>query len=227
LFERDPSSLELQPLAQGLHKAHVLGYSDRDTPITPKGELQARMTGKAMREAGVNSPNVIFVSPYLRTEQTLAILKEEWPDLRKATVFREERIREKDHGLGVLYNDWRIYFLLHPEQAELHKLLGEYDYRYLNGENIPDVRQRNLSWITTITREFAGKRVMAITHHLTILSTRANFERLSPAQFLHLDEHEKPLNCGVTRYVGNPDLGRRGKLELHEYNRQYYENAKL
>jgi broad specificity phosphatase PhoE len=154
-------------------------------------------------------------------------LKEEWPDLRKAAVFREERIREKDHGLGVLYNDWRIYQVMHPEQGELQRLVGEYDYRFLNGENIPDVRQRNLSWITTITREFAGKRVMAITHHLTILSTRANFERLSPAEFLHLDEHEKPVNCGVTRYLGNPDLGRRGKLLLHEYNRQYYESANL
>jgi phosphohistidine phosphatase SixA len=115
LFERDPSNPELQPLAQSLHKAHALGYSDRDTPITPKGEAQARMTGKAMREAGVNSPDVIFVSPYLRTEQTLGVLKEEWPDLRNATVLHEERIREKDHGLGVLYNDSRIYFLLHPE----------------------------------------------------------------------------------------------------------------
>ena len=145
-----------------------------------------------MWESGVNSPDVIFVSPYLRTEQTLRILQEEWPGLRNATVYREERIREKDHGLGLLYNDSHIYLLMHPEQAELYKLLGDYDYRFLNGENIPDVRQRNLSWITTMTREFAGKRVMAITHHLTILATRANFERLSPEEFLHLDEHEKP-----------------------------------
>ena len=112
--------------------------------------------------------------------------------------------------------------MMHPEQGELHRLLGEYDYRFLNGENIPDVRQRNLSWITTLTREFSDTRVMAITHHLTILATRANFERLSPEQFLQLDEHEKPVNCGVTRYTGNPQLGSSGKLELEEYNRQYY-----
>ena len=68
---------------------------------------------------------------------------------------------------------------------------------------------------------------MAITHHLTILATRANFERLSPEEFLHLDKHDKPLNCGVTRYIGNPNLGSRGKLVLsasttasHRSNRQ-------
>ena len=137
-------------------------------------------------------------------------------------MYRDERIREKDHGLALLYNDWRIHQVMHPEQGELHRLLGEYDYRFLNGENIPDVRQRNLSWITTLTREFSDTRVMAITHHLTILATRANFERLSPEQFLQLDEHEKPVNCGVTRYTGNPQLGTSGKLELQEYNRQYY-----
>ena len=221
LLEHDPSRPELQPLAVLLHKKHALGYSDRDTPITPVGEAQARTTGREMRASGVHSPDVIFVSPYLRTEQTLHFLQEEWPDLRNAKVYREERIRERDHGLGVLYNDSRIYFLMHPEQAALYKLLGEYDYRYLNGENIPDVRLRNLSWISTITRECAGKRVMEITHYLTILATRANFERLSPEEFLRLDKHEKPLNCGVTRYIGNPNLGSRGKLELRDYNRQY------
>jgi broad specificity phosphatase PhoE len=221
LLENDPSNPEIRPMAVMLHKKHALRLSDRDTPITPMGEAQARTTGREMRASGVQSPDVIFVSPYLRTEQTLHFLQEEWPGLRNAIVYREERIREKDHGLALLYNDSSIYFLMHPEQAELYKLLGDYDYRYLNGENIPDVRQRNLSWITTITREFAGKRVMAITHHLTILATRANFERLSPEEFLHLDKHEKPLNCGVTRYIGNPNLGSRGKLELREYNRQY------
>jgi broad specificity phosphatase PhoE len=222
LFENDRSNPEIQPLAQMLQNRHSPGCSDRETRITPRGEEQASITGQKMRASGVNCPDVIFVSPYLRTQETLRILQEEWPDLQKAKVYREERIREQDHGLALLYSDWRIYHVMHPEQGELYNLLGEYDYRFMNGENIPDVRQRNLSWITTLTRDFAGKRVMAITHHLTILATRANFERLSPEQFLHLDEHEKPVNCGVTRYVGNPDLGSQGKLELHEYNQQYY-----
>ena len=227
LFEADPSLPELCELAQNLRTRFALAFNDRETPITPAGEAQAAATGREMRKAGVIAPDIIFVSPYLRTQQTLQLMQEEWPELRKAVVYREERIREKDHGLSLLYNDWRIYHVMHPEQRELQKLLGDYDYRFLNGENVPDVRQRNLSWMTTITREFAGKRVMAITHHLTILATRANFERMGPADFLHLDKHDKPVNCGVTRYLGAPHEGTRGRLLLHEYNRRYYADALL
>jgi broad specificity phosphatase PhoE len=222
LFETDRSNPETKSLAAVLHKRHALGCSDRDTPITPRGEQQAMLTGRGMRDAGVPPPEIIFVSPFLRTEQTFAIFQQEWPALQGAKVYRDERIRERDHGLSLIYNDWRIYKVNHPEQAALYDLVGYYDYRYLNGENIPDVRLRNLSWIATITRECSGKRVMAITHHVNILATRANFERLSPLQFSHLDEHEKPVNCGVTFYKGNPEKGRSGRLELLEYNRQYY-----
>jgi broad specificity phosphatase PhoE len=222
LYAEDRLQEEVRALSVMLHKRYALGCSDRNTPITTNGEMQARTTGRAMRQAEMVPPDVIFVSPYRRTEQTLQLMLEEWPALGTAKVYREERIRERDHGLGLIYNDTRIYHVMHPEQAELHELLGDYDYRFLGGENIPDVRQRNLSWITTLTREFAGRRVMAITHHLTILATRANFERLSPEEFLHLDRHEKPLNCGVTQYVGDPEVGSRGRLRLVEYNRRYY-----
>jgi broad specificity phosphatase PhoE len=227
LFESDRSHAEVLPLALLLQERHSLGCSDRQTPITAAGERQARITGRRMREAGVDAPEVVFVSPYLRTLETLRLLTQEWPEIGPARVYREERIREKDHGLALLYNDWRIYHVLHPEQGRLHDLLGDYDYRFLNGENIPDVRQRTHAWITTITREYAGKRVMAITHHLTILATRANFERMSPEEFLHLDEHEKPVNCGVTRYIGKAVDGGRSKLELKEYNRRYYSDAEI
>jgi broad specificity phosphatase PhoE/mannose-6-phosphate isomerase-like protein (cupin superfamily) len=227
LFKSDRDNPEILSLADRLQHSHALGCSDRETPITEAGEWQARITGRRMRESGATCPDVIFVSPYVRTLRTLQFLTEEWPELAEVKVFQEERIREKDHGLALLYNDWRIYHVKNPEQARLHKLLGEYDYRFLNGENIPDVRQRTHSWMATLTREFAGKRVMAITHHLTILATRANLERLSPEQFLYLDEHEKPVNCGVTQYSGFVPAGSRGKLLMSEYNKKHYTDAEV
>ena len=56
LLEHDPSRPELQPLAVLLHKKHALGYSDRDTPITPVGEAQARTTGREMRASEFTLP---------------------------------------------------------------------------------------------------------------------------------------------------------------------------
>jgi len=227
LFERDPSHPDLRTMAEAINKRFSLNCSDRETPITPVGEAQARITGRRMRQLGMVVPDVIFVSPYLRTMETLRILKEEWPELASATLYQEERIREKDHGLALLYNDWRIYHVMQPEQRQLSKLLGEYDYRFLNGENIPDVRQRTRSWFSTLTREFAGHRVMAITHHLTILATRANLERMGPKEFLDLDENQKPVNCGVTRYVGSPKEGRQGRLVHKEYNKKHYTDLEV
>ncbi len=64
----------------------------------------------------------------------------------------------------------------------------------------------------------AVMNVLVVTHHVTILAVRATLERLSPEEFIKLDEHEKPLNCGVTIYRGIPDKGKDGQLELMDYN---------
>jgi hypothetical protein len=61
-----------------------------------------------------------------------------------------------------------------------------------------------------------------MTHHLTILSARANYERLSPEEFIKLNDHEKPVNCGMTIYRGDPHQGRDGRLVLETYNQKFY-----
>ena len=64
--------------------------------------------------------------------------------------------------------------------------------------------------------------VWIVTHHLTILSMRANFEHLTPEEFIALDEKQKPVNCGLTTYIGNPNKGKNGKLELESYNQNLW-----
>ncbi len=139
-------------------------------------------------------------------------------ELASVARLEDERLREQEHGLATLYNDWRVFHTFFPEQAKFYAMQGSYWYRYPQGENIPDVRLRNNIWISTLIREFSEKRVLVVTHHLNILATRANLERLSADEFISLDENEKPINLGVTTYCGNPNIGRDGRLELASYN---------
>src|ERR1700735_4487023 len=58
---------------------------DKDGPLTDSGNAAAANIGRAMRQAGL-APDVVLVSPALRTQQTFAALEaagvwEEWPNV--------------------------------------------------------------------------------------------------------------------------------------------------
>lgn len=220
-FEANPRSEETRALAIAIKETFSLGVGDASTPLADKEGRQAVEVGEMLRVEGL-LPHVIFVSPYERTIDTLEHITRGWPELADVKVYEDERIREQEHGLALIYNDWRVFHALHPEQAELHKLEGSYWYRYPQGENVPDVRLRNRNWQQTVMRDFNGQHVMMITHHLNILALRANLERLGAEEFVELDNKDKPINCGVTRYVGKPDQGRDGRLVLDFYNKRLY-----
>ncbi len=50
------------------------GGADHDRPLSPRGQADAAAIGRAMRQAGLQ-PDVVLVSPALRTQQTLAALQ--------------------------------------------------------------------------------------------------------------------------------------------------------
>lgn len=220
-WDAAPDSEETRRLAIEVKEKFSFGVGDSDTPLADAEGKQARLTGEALAKE-FETPDVIYVSPYARTMATLEHLTRGWPALGGVKVFKDERIREQEHGLALLYNDWRVFHALHPDQRMLRKLEGAYWYRFPQGENVPDVRLRNRSWIETIIRDWRGLRVLAVTHHLNILATRATLERLEAAEFLRLDKEETPINCGVTAYKGHPDKGQDGKLLLDFYNKRYY-----
>lgn len=205
-----------------LKKKYALGVGGYDTPLTEVGHSQARITGDQQLLNDAPLPDVVIYSPYLRTKETLASLAESWTGLEDVPWVEDDRIREQEHGLSVIYSDWRVFQTLHPEQRELRKLQGDYWYQYPQGESVADVRDRVSSMLTTLIREYNGKRVLLVTHHLTILSIRATLERLTPEEFLKLDKKNKPVNCGLTEYVGDPDQGKDGRLILKTYNQKLY-----
>lgn len=214
-------SQELKELAKNVWQTTKLGVSDYNTPLTEIGRDQARKTGKKLSKI-VSLPDIAYISPYLRTKETFKYLKESWPELENVKIIHEERIREQEHGIGTVFNDWRIYYALNPLQGLLFKLEGEYEYRFLNGENKADVRDRVRSFLTTLIRENTGQNIMIISHHLTLLCLRANLERWDREKFIETDKKEKPINCGVTVYKGQPGIGKDGKLILEIYNKKLY-----
>lgn len=220
-FEENPESDKTLKLALEVRDMFSLEVGDHNTPLAKEAGWQAKKTGEILRSK-IRLPDQIFVSPYLRTHLTLKKLVEGWPELSSVETKEEERIREQDHGLALIFNDWRVFETLYPEQRKLYNTQGEYWYRYPQGENVPDVRERLRSWLNTLTRDHSEKNILAVTHHLTILSIRANLERLSGEEFMRLDHEEKPINCGVTIYKGRPELGSNGKLVLEAYNLKLY-----
>lgn len=216
-FNMHPQSLETRQLAEEVAVKFALGVSDQATALVPEDKQRGLTVGQTLRKTHL-LPDIIYLSPYARVIGTFERICQGWPELAGVPRIEDERLREQEHGLATLYNDWRVFHTLFPEQAKFYALQGRYWYRYPQGENIPDVRLRNNIWISTLIREFADKHVLAVTHHLNILATRANLERLSADEFVHLDENEKPINLGVTTYKGNPRVGRDGRLELVSYN---------
>ncbi|MDB5194506.1 MAG: hypothetical protein JWN50_520 [Parcubacteria group bacterium] len=219
-WESDPDSKEARGLARAVQKKFALGVGDAETALADAEGRQAFETGVALSRGEL--PDIVFVSPYKRAVLTLDHITRGWPALAEIEPIEEERVREQEHGLALLYNDWRVFHVLNPEQKRLRDIEGPYWYRYPQGESVPDVRARNRDWLRTVTRDFSDKRILVVTHHLNILAMRANLDRLSAEDFIRLDEKEKPINCGVTLYRGHPDLGSDGKLLLDYYNVRHY-----
>lgn len=223
-YEGNPRSRRTRELALGVIKKYALPRGDHNTKVNEEAVETAIQTGRAL--AG-DLPDIIYVSPYERTNRTLEGLIQGWPELGSVPIVQDERIREQEHGLMLLTNDWRAFFALNHAQLDLRERDGRYWYRYPNGESVPDVRLRLKDFQETLVREHAGQDVLVVTHHLVIVALRMNLERLEWHEFPRLDEDEKPINCGVWTYESTPGTGRsgQGKLILTGQNVCHYTNS--
>lgn len=220
-FDKEPFGARTTELAKILWKKFRLRVGDHDTPLVDSESKNSEVVGSQLKKE-LALPDIIFVSPYKRTESTLEGLKRGWPELNDVKIIKEERIREQEHGLALIYNDSKIFQALNYQQKLLRDIEGPYWYRYPQGENVPDIRERNRSWLGTLSRDFKRKKILVISHHLNILATRANLERWDANEFRRVDLEEKPINCGVTVYRGYPILGEDGKLLLKYYNKKFF-----
>ncbi len=222
-FNIDPKSISSRALAKAVEEKYSLGMGDHDTPLVDPKCQRGILVGKRLRTLYKGEPpDIIFVSPYLRTMMTFEALKKGWPELKRVKVYEDERIREQEHGLSLNSNDWRVFHALYHEQIKLYKTQAGYWYRFPQGESVPDVRLRVRSWVQTLVDDFAEQRVFMVSHHLTILSVLAHLDRWGAKQFILTDKKNKPDNCSITEYRGNPKLGTNGRFVRTYYNRRFW-----
>ena len=123
---------------------------DNKIHLSEKGIEQAKLAGKKLKEIVGDESIQFYVSPYRRTKETykyiLESLKDNQSDCTISSVLREQEY-------GNLQNDM-------DKQFKEQKLVGEYYYRFKNGESGSDVAAR-----MAIFLQYLFRRILSIDYH--------------------------------------------------------------
>jgi len=157
----------------------------RETPghqwrLTEEGCEQARTTGKWIRSEIGEQFDRYYVSPFVRTRETAALL-----GLRDAEWRVDQRLRERDWGeIGSMP---RGEFKARYSQSAFLKKIDALYWRPPSGESIADVRLRVRSFFDTLHRECDGLRVLVVTHGEFMSAARAALEYMSDEEWMFAD----------------------------------------
>lgn len=132
--------------------------------LTERGLDQARTAGGQLADFLKHSPVQFYVSPYLRSRQTLeGILQSFRPERHR--IYEEPRIREQEWGL--LPN-----LEIRREHMEARARYGAFYYRMPNGESGADVYDRVSTFLETLHRAFEKpafpENAVIVTHGITM-----------------------------------------------------------
>ncbi|GAC1345505.1 MAG: histidine phosphatase family protein [Candidatus Dormibacteria bacterium] len=194
-----------------------IAIRDMDVPLSPYGESQATALGDHLAElAPGEQPTAVLCSPYVRAHET-ARLALDRAGLGGIPIDVDERLREREFGIldrltGAGIRD------RYPEQAAARKFLGKFYHRPPGGESWCDVGLRARSVMGTVTREYAGERLLCVTHQVVIMMMRYVLEHLTEAEILKISHESDVANCSVTTFAYDASLWRQGGLRLRRFN---------
>lgn len=224
VYNKYPLSVECKNRATQLFNKYGYKIGDHASPLTQKGQEQARITGRELK-GQIEIPEAIFISPYKRCQETFQYMVEGWPELASVPrIFANDNsLREMEFGEAFIYGNWDIFFAKNPIQKQVYDLAGHFWYRWPGGESVADVQARLCSWYDRIMTSFAEKRIMVISHFLTILALRANIEDWTADRFIEERNDAEHINCGVTEYkIRASDASNERGLVLKRFNDKLY-----
>jgi broad specificity phosphatase PhoE len=193
----------------------VKGIPDHKIPLTKWGIIQAEQTGDYLWKNLVR-PDYVYHSGYLRTIQTLDGILGQFPEHERLqiNVRMNQFIRERDSGYTYDMTTEEAEFAF-PYLKDYWKTHGGFFARPPGGESLSDVSGRVYTFLNTLFRDRAGKRVWVVTHGGTLRAFRFILDRWNYEQALAWPKGQTPKNCGVTIY-NYSDAEER--LVLQEYN---------
>lgn len=213
-YDKDPDSNKTFFLASLLKDAYGAFIADHESTLTFQGRKQSRTVGYALMREGI-LPDVIISSPYARAMQTLEQMQKVWPALRQVPVEQDLKLREAEVGNVSLYGDFDLFFALNPDERGMLEMQDMFYYRFPNGENIVDVTQRLETWLQQMRERHSGKKIMVISHFITILSIRSLIESWDAEKFVEENSALPKINCAVSEFEN-----KYGKLEVVRFNKK-------
>ena len=189
-------------------------FQDRLTPLTKKGNEQARKAGRGLKRK-FRIPDLLFHSGFLRTiETTDGILKAySEKELAKFNIRENHLIRERNPGYLMNYTEaevqemfswWRDYW----------RTADKFSVIPIGGESIASMAEgRLLSFLKSLEEVFykkAGSKIFIVSHGRAILGMRYLLEDWSYKKINFALDNENPPNCSATYYefdaFGKPHL---------------------
>ncbi|GAB4054401.1 histidine phosphatase family protein [Catellatospora paridis] len=168
-----------------------LAPRDPDVPLSDLGREQAAATHGWL--AGLPKPDLVLVSPYLRTVDTAKAMTDGL-DLRMSC---DERLRDRELGILDLLTARGVQEL-HPTEAERRQRLGKFYYRPPGGESWADVALRIRMLLTDLRRDHDGRRVLLVTHDVVVQIIRYLVEDLDEQRLLDLSRAAAIVNTSVS-----------------------------
>lgn len=145
--------------------------ADWRIPLTERGQQQAADAGRALRSVLGDRPTMWYVSPYVRTQQTLSELLAQWRAAPAASGAVGRRVEQRTHLCLGIREEPRIAEQQFGNFQNVEEVLaakeergrfGRFWYRFPSGESGLDVYSRTTSFISTIFRD-----MRAIQHMLS------------------------------------------------------------
>jgi broad specificity phosphatase PhoE len=184
---------------------------DVDVPLSAAGEEQAAALGRWIAELPEDErPTVLWVSPYVRAQQTAEIALKNADLILPAVI--DERLREREFGVLDLLTR-RGIIAQFPDEAERRRRLGKFYHRPPGGESWSDVLLRVRAVLDDVRRDCPGERVLLVAHQVVVLLARYVVERMTEEEILAIDALGDVANCSVTSYRQAD-----GRMELVSFN---------